>query len=512
MNQQNEKPARVGNSKAGGSQASNIKSLPHFKEYENNILGCTLRGEMLADQWNGLLAKDFYDTRNQIIAKAILQMRDKKIPIDVLTFTQFLKEQNLYEDIGCFSYIGYLVETAISPANSPYHIEEVTKTSQLRQLWELHHRSIQAIERGANREEIERFIGEISESRMKTISLNIVRLANEPDPPPRRWLLENAIPYGYPTSIYADGGIGKSYVSLYFAILASLGNQSFLRLKFPEKSLETLYVDWELEQDEIQRRALQIAKGLELSKIPERLLYLSPQKSIHKFLPELRVLAREGIEFVIIDSLGASCLDPDKVMDVIQVYTELKNTGITTLVLDHQPKMQSQDNYHLKTQYGSGYKQFLSRSQFQLSMLSEEKNRVSLMLGHKKSNFGRRLENLIFDISFEGDRVMFLESKALSPEEKDMMIIHEAMLELESKGEKVNQKNLILHLKGVLGRDRIVLLLEKGEGNYWDKCPGNRKEIIYKSKTLKNGYIYNQDFRVLDNEDKEDFEIPEVIA
>src|SRR3989337_520185 len=73
MIQQNKKPARVGNSKAGVSQASNIKSLPHFKEYENNILGCTLRGEMLADQWNGLLPNDFYYTRNQIIAQAILQ-------------------------------------------------------------------------------------------------------------------------------------------------------------------------------------------------------------------------------------------------------------------------------------------------------------------------------------------------------------------------------------------------------------------------------------------------------
>ena len=217
MSQQNEKPARVGNSKAGGSQASDIKSLPHFKEYENNILGCTLRGEMLADQWNGLLPNDFYDTRNQIIAQAILQMRNKKIPIDVLTFTQFLKEQNLYEDIKGFSYIGYLVETAISPANSPYHIEEVIKASQLRQLWELHHRGIQAIERGANREKITELGNEIERlSRPKESNGNIISLADY-KPQNMTWLLEYAIPDKFPTTIYGDGGLGKSYLGLYFA-------------------------------------------------------------------------------------------------------------------------------------------------------------------------------------------------------------------------------------------------------------------------------------------------------
>src|SRR3990172_5453044 len=312
MSQQNEKPARVGNSKAGGSQASDIKSLPHFNEYENNILGCTLRGEMLADQWNGLLAKDFYDTRNQIIAKAILQMRDKKMPIDVLTFAQFLKEQNLYEDIGSFSYIGYLVETAISPANSPYHIEEVIKASQLRQLWELHHRGIQAIERGANREKITELGNEIERmSRPKESNGNIISLADY-KPQNMTWLLEYAIPDKFPTTIYGDGGLGKSYLGLYFATLATLGKQNFLGLRFPEGPLNVLYLDWELDIDEFSRRTLKIANGLGLSEIPSNLHYYSPDKSLYKLLPELKGITKaNGIQFLTIDSLGAACVDPE---------------------------------------------------------------------------------------------------------------------------------------------------------------------------------------------------------
>jgi len=70
-----------------------------------------------------------------------------------------------------------------------------------------------------------------------------------------------------------------------------------------------------------------------------------------------------------------------------------------------------------------------------------------------------------------------------------------------------------VQLKGILGRDRVVTLLEKGEGKYWEKQVGHKKENLYKSKTLKNGYIYNQGFRVLENEGSEDeINIPEVIA
>ena len=514
MIQQNEKPARVGNSKAGVSQPSNIKSLPHFKEYENNILGCTLRGEMLADQWNGLLPNDFYYTRNQIIAQAILQMRDKKIPIDVLTFTQFLKEQNLYEDIGGFSYIGYLVETAISPANSPCHIEEVIKASQLRQLWELHHRGIQAIERGANREKITELGNEIERlSRPKESNGNIISLADY-KPQNMTWFLEYAIPDKFPTTIYGDGGLGKSYLGLYFATLATLGKQNFLGLRFPEEPLNVLYLDWELDIDEFSRRTLKIANGLGLSKIPSDLHYYSPDKSLYKLLPELKgIVISKRIQFLIFDSLGAACVDPEDVWDIVEVFSQIKNLGIATLILDHQSKMQSQDNYNTKTPYGSVYKYNLSRSVFQLSSLGIEGNIRSLMLKHKKSNFGSLLDDLLFDVAFEGDRVLFYKSKALSPEEKDMRLIHETMVELENKAEKVNQKNLIVQLKGILGRDRVVTLLEKGEGKYWEKQVGHKKENLYKSKTLKNGDIYNQGFRVLENEGSEDeINIPEVIA
>jgi hypothetical protein len=255
---------------------------------------------------------------------------------------------------------------------------------------------------------------------------------------------------------------------------------------------------------------LRIAEGLGMKSVPERLSYYSPEKSLYKLLPDLKgIIEATSIRFLILDSLGAACVDPDNVGDIVELFTKLKNLGIATLILDHQSKLQYQDNYNTKTPYGSVYKYNLSRSVFQLSCVAREENRISLQLRHKKANFSGFTKELTFDINFEGDKVQFCESQALSPDERDLRLIPEAMMELEEKGEKVNQKNVVSNLKLVLGRDRILTLLPKGEPEYWDKRAGDKKEILYKPKTLKNGYIYTPGFRVL--EYNGDAEMPDYI-
>lgn len=165
--------------------------------------------------------------------------------------------------------------------------------------------------------------------------------------------------------LYADGGLGKSFFSLHVAIQAARGGQAFLGRRFLKEPLISLYLDWELDIDEISRRADEIARGFELSKPPEGLHYYTPKSSLYKFLKELpKLVEREKTEFLSIDSIGAAGVDPDKVMDVVDVFTALRNLSVTTLPVDHQSKMQSNDNYDSKTPYGSVYKYNLSRSVF----------------------------------------------------------------------------------------------------------------------------------------------------
>jgi hypothetical protein len=478
------KPA-IDQSQAGHRyQKSDVRNLPSFEDYEKNILACILKDGKLIDQVVMMLnSEDFYETRNQIIFGIMLRMRDKGIPIDIPSMNQHLKEKSLTGDVGHSPYLERLAEIATSPANLSYQVAKVKEASIRRSLQKKLHRIIEAIERQAGRGTKKKLGTEIEKlSRLEEFNVNVMSLANY-QTQEMTWLLEKALPGQFPSIIYGDGGLGKSYLGLYFAILVALGGQNFLGLKFPEEPLSGLYADWELDMDEFSRRALKIVDGLGLSKVPSNLYYYSPDKSLYKLLPELKgIISARKIRFLIIDSLGAACVDPDNVGDIIEVFSQIKGLGIATLILDHQSKMQSQDNYNIKTPYGSVYKYNLSRSVFQLSCAGRDGNHISLMLRHKKSNFGRLLHDLIFDISFESDKVIFLESKALSPEEKEMMMIHEAMGELEEKIEKVNRKNLIMNLKGVLGKDRITFLLDKGVGTFWDKLQGEKREHIYKLK------------------------------
>jgi len=60
--------------------------------------------------------------------------------------------------------------------------------------------------------------------------------------------------------------------------------------------------------------------------------------------------------------MGAAGLDSMDEKSVIEVYSKLRELGSTTLVIDHQSKMQSQDNPENKSPFGSVYKYNMSRS------------------------------------------------------------------------------------------------------------------------------------------------------
>lgn len=316
-------------------------------------------------------------------------------------------------------------------------------------------------------------------------SIQVVEIAKQSEPSAMRFILQDAIPYGFPIIIYGGGGLGKSYLGLYFATLAAIGGETFLGLQFCKKPVKVLYLDWELDLNELTRRAYRIARGLGLARPPSGLLYWQPDDILENVLPELKLfIPNHGIELLIIDSLGVASVNPEDVIEVKRLFTKLKNLGISTLIIDHQAKTQAKDRYDLKTPYGSIYKYNLSRSVFQLSVVKNSPG--SLMLNHKKSNFGRLLHDLIFDVVFDTDKVKFLDSKTLSIEMRDIHLIYNTITKIEAEGKNPIQKLIIERLKGILSKDRILKLLAKYENKHWIMDKGDLKNAnIYKSKKLQ---------------------------
>lgn len=233
-----------------------------------------------------------------------------------------------------------------------------------------------------------------------------VDLSTLQEPAPAPMLLGNRIAVGYPNTLYAEGGKGKSLWALAIAFCIALGRR-FCGLDLPAGPV--LYLDWELSQDGQLRRAYQIARGLGQEKPPKGLYYLAPTDS----LPELIDRAAETIQkvkpvLIIVDSMGpASGGKPEDAEDAIGLFNAIRTMGVTSLILDHQSKMQQGQDSRKKTIFGSAYKFNLSRSVLHLEQVSSLNGEIRLILRHTKSNFGPYADDLALVARFTADSVKF---------------------------------------------------------------------------------------------------------
>src|SRR3954470_19160659 len=87
--------------KTNGAPTSVHRLPPHSEEAEQGVLGCIMLspneclGETLIKLKEG--AEVFYDLRHQTIFDAMVGMFDKRVPIDLITLQQNLRDRQLLE-------------------------------------------------------------------------------------------------------------------------------------------------------------------------------------------------------------------------------------------------------------------------------------------------------------------------------------------------------------------------------------------------------------------------------
>lgn len=432
----------------------------------------------------GLTAKDFSTETYRLLYRAMKRLHDRNDPIDPLAIYNELEGVERPDGGAWSQCIANTLGTSIPLDDVAFHVNQLKEASHNRQLSEAGYRLYEAAERGDS-ERVQKLTDKIAEIQSLGVEADTrakcITLAHH-DPKPKPWIIEGLIPDGFPSMIYGAGGMGKSFLSAYLGIEACRGGQSFMGYSFPREPLNALIIDYELDADVQADRVRKIARGLNTG-VPENLHYYAPMKAAARALPEFRgLIKRHGIRFAIIDSWGGAGVDGGNPEDTTAFLTELRNLGIATLTLDHQAKVQTGESYDHKTAFGSVYKFNLCRSVFQLSKIGESKNPMTLQLRHKKSNFGPLVDDLVLDVCFEGDRVLFTQSSAPNPDEEDMELIGEAMVILGAGGARVNQQVLTEHFKGIIARNRLHDLLKKGSGDRWQVTRGERNEMLYESK------------------------------
>lgn len=229
-----------------------------------------------------------------------------------------------------------------------------------------------------------------------------VRTWELPEPPPLRFVVSDLLPEGYPTSLYGDGGSGKSYLAMI------LGTHIVLGIPFLGRDVvkgRVLFADAELDEDEFMRRAYRVARALGLPHPPEGLFYKRLPGSLAK--PETITECADMISAIaptltILDSFNAAAFgaDTNAASDVTTLMRGIGSWG-TTLMIDHIPKTAPGTNLSGVRAHGSAFKFNLSRS----AISAVRTDGGAITLRHTKSNFGPLVPPIYAALAFELDEV-----------------------------------------------------------------------------------------------------------
>lgn len=109
------------------------KKQPFDLVAEQSVLGAMMLSKVAIEKACEKLYKNsFYDAKNQIIFQTIVDLHEKKIPIDLTTLTSELNSNNKINEVGGVSYIADLLSIVPSAANVESYIKIVEDNSMLR--------------------------------------------------------------------------------------------------------------------------------------------------------------------------------------------------------------------------------------------------------------------------------------------------------------------------------------------------------------------------------------------
>jgi len=116
-------------------QNTQLRTPPHSIDAERTVLGALmLDKDAIIKVADMIKVGDFYKNAHNIIYEAMLSLYEHNDPIDVLSISNKLEEQNKIDEIGGASYLASLVSGIASASNITYYAKIIQKKAVLRRL------------------------------------------------------------------------------------------------------------------------------------------------------------------------------------------------------------------------------------------------------------------------------------------------------------------------------------------------------------------------------------------
>ncbi len=117
------------------SKKSQLKIPPQDLEVEQSVLGALLIDKNAIIKVADILtAKDFYSPAHERIFETMIELYEKRQPVDILSLTSRLKEKNLLTEIGGSSYLADLTNKVPTASHIEHYAKVVKEKKILRDL------------------------------------------------------------------------------------------------------------------------------------------------------------------------------------------------------------------------------------------------------------------------------------------------------------------------------------------------------------------------------------------
>lgn len=197
------------------------------------------------------------------------------------------------------------------------------------------------------------------------------------------------LPHNKATILYGDGGVGKSYFAIATGVSVRSGIEIIPGFR-PTRRGGVLYLDYEADDEDLDWRIQQVCSGADIEPVEfhYRFCTLPIPLNIESVA---KVVVQEGIELVIVDSVGAAMGsgheggDPADATN--RMFDALRMLKTTILLIDHVPKVQLLAG-PMKP-YGSTFKVNRARCTWEMRQATSiGDGAIHVALFHRKSNDG----------------------------------------------------------------------------------------------------------------------------
>ena len=237
-----------------------------------------------------------------------------------------------------------------------------------------------------------------------------IKLKDIPEAGPISYLVDPFVIEHEINVLYGDSGNGKSMLALLWACLLDTDATDSAH-RIVTKPARVMYLDYETDEQQVRRRASWIHKGMGIEDVESNIVYKRCIQPLHVMSESLRdEIEAEGIGFVIVDSLGmalgGSLIDEQA---VIGYFSVLRFLDVTSLTVTHTNK---KGEIH-----GSVFTNAQSRQTFEAKRSSVEKNKIDIVLHHRKTNDVSRLDRpLAYELLFGPAEVRFVGKDVMDTE------------------------------------------------------------------------------------------------